>query len=141
MGELERFLDSLTDTELAVFIAYRYNSFLKESKEKIKSEVLERNLTNDKLNDLFNKGIIRDESKEGYFCPRCNASNYLTETDIELRQDFTSYEVAIDTNRCRICGYNPGKEKSSNLFKRMKKSLIRARGTRLTRPEIDRIKL
>lgn len=114
MTNLEIFLKELTNSELAVFVGYRYREFLPNSKEKIKSEVQRRRLNQETLAELFMSGI---QNANGENCQRCNSVRKISETDRELRGGGTaSYEVIVKTDRCQICGYNPAKRKPKNLI-------------------------
>lgn len=116
-SRLEDFISKLTDTELAIFIAYQYDGFIGSSKQKLKDAVLKRGLTSEKLSELFNKGLSKPEDNSLHFCPRCYSIKLYVETDHELETvKYYSYEVAVDTLRCRLCGYNPNKQKTKNLF-------------------------
>lgn len=121
MGKLENFLASLSDVELAIFIAYRYEGFIGTSKQKIKDVVAGRNLTEERLEQLYRKGLPSPSNKSVYCCPRCNSTKLYVETDNELRTvRYSSYEVAVDTLRCRLCGYNPNKRSPKNLIDAIK---------------------
>lgn len=117
MSRLEEFISTITDTELAIFIAYQFDGFINSSKQKLRDEVLNRGLISDKLSDLYKKGLSKPADKSIQFCPRCYSTKLFIETDHELRTvGHASYEVAVDTMRCRLCGYNPDKRKAENLL-------------------------
>lgn len=136
--DLNTFLSSLSNSELATFIAYRFDDFLDNSKQKIIKEVKKRNLSITDLKHLYEKGITDNNTDLNSACPNCGSSKFILETDFELRQkNYGSYEVAVESNRCRICGFNPAKSKQKGLFKKIKQKLGFYRETRLKRPEID----
>lgn len=121
MSRLEDFISTLSDTELAIFIAYQYDGFIGSSKQMIKEAVLKRKLTPDKLAELYKKGLSKPIDNSLHFCPRCYSTKLYVETDHELRTvRYYSYEVAVDSLRCRLCGYNPDKRKPKNLFDAIK---------------------
>jgi len=64
--------------------------------------------------------FISENNKEK--CPRCGSDRLFAETDYEqyARRAFDTVEVTIETNRCRICNYNPFKRKPKNLFDRIR---------------------
>lgn len=56
MSKLDEFLEDLDNSELSVFAAYRFEGFLDESRQKIKNEILKRELSKEKLIELYQKG-------------------------------------------------------------------------------------
>lgn len=134
MENLDTFLASLSDQELAKFAGYRFDDFLSNSREKIIIETKKRNLDKDKLVELFNMSFESETQKET--CPRCGSSRLFIETDYEVRStqdNFSTVEVAIDTNRCQICNYNALKRKPKHLFDRIRIALKRKRNERITK--------
>ncbi len=137
MNELVSFLKTLSDVELAKFIVYRYKDFLGTSKETIISEAKTRNLNHIDLKRLYNQDIEYDNKNVKNRCEQCGSAKFYTETDYELRhKKYYSIEVALESNRCRICGYNPDKN-GKGLLNWIKKTLGLYHYTRLKRPEID----
>ncbi len=136
MNDLDLFLKDLSDVELAKFIAYRLNDFLGTSKEKIIAEAKLRNLNHEDLKRLFNE-YIQPQEKAKNKCLQCGSTRLFVETDYDIRQrKYSSYEVAIESNRCRICGYNPEKN-SKGFLNCIKRKLGLFHKTRLKTPEID----
>ena len=46
-------------------------------------------------------------------CLRCQSSDFMQIKDTELRSyGYGSYEVEMNSRKCRICGYNTQKDKS-----------------------------
>ncbi len=136
MSKLEDFISKLTDTELAIFIAYRYNGFISSSKQKIKDEASKRGLTTDKLTEIYNKGLSKPTDTKVSFCPRCYPTKLFIETDQELRTiKYYSYEVAVDTMRCRLCGYNPDKRKPKKLFDAIKQKFVNNKTVRIPKKD------
>lgn len=138
MNDLNKFLHDLSDNELAVFIAYKFDDFLARSKQKIVSEVKKRGLSLGDLKLLYDKGLpVNSESPIS--CPQCKSDRFFVETDYELKQNSRgrSYEVAVDSNRCRICGYNPAKSPQKGFLNKLKQAFGFYEETRLKRPEID----
>lgn len=137
MKDLDHFLADLSDSELAIFIAYRFDDFLDNSKQKIIAEVDKRKLTHAQIKELFNNGIPTNADSD-YLCPRCSSPRFHVETDYELKHhQYSSYEIAIETNRCQLCGFNPDKSKQKGIANKIKKWLGYYRNSRLKRPEID----
>ena len=137
MKDLKSFLTNLTNEELATFIAYRIEGFLEGSRKKIIAEVSKRNLSQLELKQLYKKGLsIDDNSKLN--CPQCGSDKLFVETDYELKQNSRgNSEIAVETNRCRICGFNPAKSNQKSLINKIKQALGLYEKTRLKRPEID----
>lgn len=127
-NELENFLTRLSDHELSIFIGYRFDDFLEESKKKIISEAKKRNLTKEKIEQLSITRLEIENNDKSLICSQCGSSQTFTETDYdqEIRHKYLTAEVAIETKRCRLCGFNPGKTNPKNLYERLK---------RLFRPE------
>ena len=121
MNKLDNFINSLSNHELAIFFEYRYNGFLKNSKEKIDTEINRRNLSPEQLKLLKDKKLIIDSSEETKFCQRCGSDKLFVETDYKEIpvNEFSSAEIAVDSYRCRICGYNADKKAPDNFFERI----------------------
>ncbi|MBK3519768.1 hypothetical protein [Carboxylicivirga marina] len=138
MDELQKFISNLTDIELAKFIGYRIKGFMGSSQQFILDEARSRGLGFEEIKTLF-KNEIPQGSNMLYCCPQCGSDKYFTETDYAQRQvRYISYEVAIESNRCRICGFNPNKNDHKGVINKIKKVLGFYRSTRLRPPEIDR---
>ena len=137
--DLNTFISNLTDNELATFVAYQFEELLDNSKQKIIKEVKRRNLSSDDLKRLYHQGISHgNDNRRRGVCPQCGSNKFFVETDYELRQkDYGSYEVAVESNRCRICGFNPAKSTQKGLIRKIKQKLGFYNNTRLKRPEID----
>lgn len=137
MNDLDRFLQSLNDSELATLIAYRIHDFSMNSKQKIIREVKQRKLSLNDLNVLYNKGLQIDSDSDT-ICPQCGSDRFFAETDYELAQHaYGSFEVAVESNRCRLCGFNPAKSPQKGLIAKIKQTLGFYKHTRLKRPDID----
>ena len=119
MENIDTFLASLSDHELAKFTGFRFDEFLGNSKSKIISETEKRKLSKQDLMKLFGTPLETEVSNKN--CPQCGSDKLYTETDYEERTKgtYATIEVAIDTNRCRICNYNPMKRKPKNIFDRI----------------------
>ncbi len=120
-SEFDKFLEGLTDHELSIFITYRYYGFLENSRKKIMDEIKKRKLTKEQLIELHTQPLNLEIKTK--LCQRCGSDKVFTETDIEQKPTRTNMtrEVAIDTTRCRLCGYNPAKESPKNLLDRIKR--------------------
>jgi len=136
MNKLDSFLKTLSDVELAKFIVFRFKDFVGTSKETIIAEAKTRNLDHIDIKRLCNQNIeYKEEIKNR--CEQCGSARFYTETDYEMRQtNYLSYEVAIESEQCRICGFNPDKN-SKGILKTLKQKLGFYRKSRLKRPEID----
>lgn len=136
MSKLEEFITSLTDTELSIFIANQYDGLLGSSKQRLKDAVIKRNLSTDKLSELYQTGLTKPVDNTYHFCPRCYSTKLFIETDHEMRTvKYYSYEVAIDTLRCRLCGYNPVKSNCSTFSELIKHVFKRNNTVRI--PKVD----
>lgn len=138
MNDLNTFLQDLNNNELAVFIAYRFDDFMAKSKQKILSEVKNRGLSPDDLKRLYNTGL-KIKSDSNLKCPQCGSDHLFVETDYKLAQNSRrrSSELAVESNRCRICGFNPAKSPQKGLINKIKQALGFYEETRSKRPEID----
>ena len=102
------FIESLTDHELAIYIGYQYPSFLGYSKEKVKREIGKRKLSKEQLRNYFNTKLSYNE--KGIFCERCGSNKFFSDIDIEHHsRKYSSYDLEVNTKRCRLCNYNPSK--------------------------------
>jgi hypothetical protein len=100
---IQELLNSLSDRELAYFSKYRRYEFMAESQKKIQSELEKRNITESRIESLIN--IVESITNEN--CPRCPSENFIDIKDVELRtSNYASYEVEINSRKCRICAYN-----------------------------------
>ena len=134
MHQLEDFLKSLSDTELAVFTGYRFEDFLERSQQTIIAEIQSRKLTKEKLRELFTKGLEARDKNSGSCCPRCHSMRFITEEDHDLRNGrYSSYEVIVETKRCQLCGYNPDKRKPKNFIDAI---MMKIRNKKTLRPAI-----
>ena len=120
-SELEEFLTDLSDHELSVFVGYRYYGFIEESREKIVKEVKHRNLISAQLEKYFNEKLNQKSAQKTSLCKRCGSEKLFNEKDFELqpRMKYLTAEVEIETKRCRLCNFNPAKEKPKNLKERL----------------------
>lgn len=135
MNELDDFINSLTDHELAIFFGYRYKRFLDKSKMKIDKEIKMRNLSSEKLESLLNIKLNEDVQKDNRSCPRCGSDKLFIETDYKEIpvSEFTSAELALDSFRCRLCGYNPDKSNPKNFIERIKRIYKKTRTSRINK--------
>jgi transposase-like protein len=133
MTEFEKFYGNLTDHELAIFVGYQYDGFLEKSKEKIAEEIRVRNLSSEELETFYNKKLNIGLEEGLKKCPRCGSEKLIIETDYNEKPitEFSSVEVAIDTYRCRLCGFNPDKETYKNIFDRIKRIFRNNRSKRI----------
>lgn len=129
MNKLNDFLSSLSGHELAIFFGYRYHTFLENSKRKIDDEIENRRLSSAQLSLLKDKKLICRSSKEIKCCPRCGADKLFVETDYTEMpvSEVSSAEIATDSYRCRLCGYNADKTTSNNFAERIKRMFGRNR--------------
>ena len=135
MKELDNFIVGLTDHELAIFFAYRYEGFLKKSKIKIENEIKNRDLSSEKLKSLSKIKLNNELHKETKCCPRCGSKKLFMETDYREVpvSEFSSAEVATDSNRCRLCGYNPNKSNPKNFTERIRKVFKKTKMSRINK--------
>ena len=133
MDNLDTFLESLSDHELAKFAGFRYDDFLGNSREKIKKETEKRNLDKARLLELFNMPFDKQSKIET--CPQCGSDRLFIETDYDVRakRNYSTVEVAIDTKRCQICNYNPLKRKPKNLIDRIRITFKKKGNERITK--------
>ena len=133
MGNFEKFLSSLTDHELAVFARYRQNDFLKDSKEKIAYEIEKRNLSVETLENYFKMNLTSTTDSARNVCPRCGSDRLFVESDFTEMpfNEFSSVEIAVETNRCMLCGFNPAKTEK-NVFQKVKNIFTKTRHKRIS---------
>ncbi len=111
-------MDILSDRQLAFFWKFRSSEFMKESKDKILQELSKRKISSLSAEKLIDQKL--ETTNEN--CPRCQSVDFLEIKDRELRtRKYSSYEVEIISRKCRICGYNPYKDKALNCKVRWKK--------------------
>ncbi len=132
MSELDNFISSLSDHELAIFFGYRYDRFLDKSKEKIDKEIKKRNLSSEKLKSLLDTKLNNESIKDIRNCPRCGSNKLFIETDYKEIpiSEFSSAEVAMDSYRCRLCGYNANKQTPKNFLERIKRIFKKKQNTK-----------
>ena len=118
------FIKSLTDHELAIYIGYQSESFLAHSKEQIKQEIKDRNLTKEELEKYFKTKLSYNEDNIN-ICERCGSNKFFEDIDIEHQNsNYTTYIIEVKTSRCRLCNYNPSKAREKNFFKRIKRFFV-----------------
>ncbi|MBN2486069.1 MAG: hypothetical protein JXB34_08855 [Bacteroidales bacterium] len=124
-SELEKFLLQLSDHELAIYIGYNFDSLMPGSREKVLHEANKRGLKREQLEKYFylKLPISPELLESNIICPRCGSEHIFVETDYEHRPAgrYSSVDVAVDTCRCRLCGYNPDKEVPKNIIMRIRR--------------------
>ncbi len=132
-SEFDSFIKNLSDHEFVIFVSYRYHGFLKKSKEKLKNEIKKRNLSSNEIEIYRSKKVDHNSEDKFKTCLRCGSEKLFVETDFEEKpvSELSSVEIAIDTYRCRLCGYNPDKETPKNLFRRVRKIFRNNKRTRI----------
>ena len=112
------YLNGLSDRQLAFFWKYRSSELMNESKIKIQNELDKRNISTSIAENLMNINLrVTNEN-----CPRCQSIDFLEIKDRKLvSQKYTAYEIEIISRKCRVCGYNPYKDKALNWKVRWKK--------------------
>lgn len=135
MSELDNFISSLSDHELAIFFGYRYDRFLENSKKKIDKEIGKRNLSSESLKSLIESKLFNEPTKENRSCSRCGSDRIFIETDYKEIPvtEFSSAEIAMDSYRCRLCGYNEDKKLPKNLFERINRIFKNIRTQRINK--------
>jgi hypothetical protein len=120
METVADFIAGLSDKEFSFFVRFRASEFMRESKRVIAEELVRRNLTLETMNAFIqNQPVLVNEN-----CPRCQGHNFFLERDRTLiATKYGSGEVDVFSNRCRICGYNPSRDRPLNFRVRLKKWL------------------
>lgn len=129
-----KFLRGLTDHELSVYVGYMHQSFILETREKVKSEISKRNLSKEQMLRLSKKKL----SYEGndICCEVCGSNIFTYDKDVEhivtnsqIGGSFNllnnkSSDVGIVTTRCILCNYNPSKSPAKNILHWIKRQFI-----------------
>ena len=109
MSKLQVFLDELTDSELANFYIYRYEQFLKGSKEKIDAELEKRTMSKTCISEY----VIKSSKEFLDTCPRCSSNKFYLSTEIEsITYSYASIDLEVDYRTCLVCLYSEEKEKN-----------------------------
>ena len=132
-SDLEKFISGLSDHELSIFVGYRYYGFISESREKIITEVKKRNLTSTQLEKYFNERLNQNSVEKSNLCSKCGSEKVFTEKDFEQqpRMTYLTTEVEIETKRCRLCNFNPAKEKPKNIKERISRIFKKHKAERI----------
>lgn len=135
MSKFENFITNLTDHELAIFARYSYHGFLKKSKGRIDKEIKKRKLSAVKLERYSREKLTVESAEESNQCPRCGSTKRITETDFwEIPfSEFSSVEMASDSNRCQLCSFNLEKNLSKDFFERIKRKWERITKSRFSK--------
>lgn len=135
MSKFENFITNLSDHELAVFVRYSYHGFLKKSKERIEKEIRKRNLSPKEIENYSRKKLTTDSAKELNQCPRCGSVKRITESNFwEIPfSEFSSVEMASDSNRCQLCGFNLEKSSPKDFFEIIKRKWERITNARFSK--------
>lgn len=110
MSKLLNFLKTLTDFELAQFYKYRYNQFLPNSKDKIVSELKERDMN---IMDLDSYKQKKHISNQKTLCPKCHSSKFYTASERETIE-FVRSTIEVDEyyKTCLVCLFSEEKPKN-----------------------------
>ena len=110
------------------FFKYRRTELMQESQNKIHSELKSRSLSESQTTELLKQvGKVKSEN-----CPRCGSHRFTEIKDTELRATkYGGYEVEINSRKCKICSYNPQKDKPINWKVRLNKFLGKYAWTKL----------
>lgn len=105
MSKLTNFLEELNDQELVSFYHFRYEQFIKHSKEKIDQEIDFRGL--DRSNLVLNvEGNLQED-----LCSRCGSSKFYTSNEIEtITYSYASLDLNMNYKTCLVCLYCEEKE-------------------------------
>lgn len=119
MSKLSYFLTELSDTELVNFYDYRYQEFMRASKEKIDNEMANRGMTVENRYTFqanpYSDQELTDGLKEQKICPRCHSSKFYTSSEIEtMTYSYASVDLKVDYRICLVCNYSQDKEESKS---------------------------
>lgn len=135
MSKFENFITNLSDHELAIFARYSYHGFLKKSKDRIDKEIKKRKLSPRKLEKYSRERLNADSFDKLNQCPRCGSTRRIIESDFwEIPfSEFSSIEMASDSNRCQLCSFNLEKISSKDFFKSIKRKWERLTNSRFSK--------
>ncbi len=121
MSKIDALLKSLSDHELAIYVGYQQEGFLKHTRERVSKEIEARNLSKNQLDLYFNSKI--SETGDGTpRCTRCGSEKFIVDLDIEhIGAKYGERVLHIESNRCRLCHLNPSKAYEKSLWKRIKR--------------------
>lgn len=112
MSRLQHFLNELTDHELLQFHDYRYNQFLKGSKEKIDAEFEKRQLDRNNPGDFKKTPSVSLAET----CPRCHSSKFYTATEVEtITYSYASVDLEVDYRTCLVCLFAEESDSVTNI--------------------------
>jgi ribosomal protein L37E len=98
------------------------------SQDLINLEVQNRTLTDPQIEELTKPPYEVDFGD----CPRCGSTSHLEIKETELiSTSYGGYEIEVNSRKCRICGYNPHKDKAISWQIRLKKFLGKYAWTKL----------
>lgn len=125
MGErLDAFLKTLTHHEFSIYVGYQHESFLKHTKERVRQEIHTRELSKKQMEIYFKTKIANTENGQAQ-CKRCGSQKFIVDEDTEhIGTRWGESVIKIETNRCRLCHYNPSKEPEKNFWKRLKRAIV-----------------
>ncbi|MDG1333140.1 MAG: hypothetical protein P8P74_12475 [Crocinitomicaceae bacterium] len=118
MSKLAAFLTELSDHELRAFHHFRFNEFMKGSKEKITLEMEKRGISSPNPDEF--EAQLKISSEDGFFpnraalCPRCLSEKFYTRHEIEtISYSIASFEVDADYKTCLVCHYSEGNDENA----------------------------
>lgn len=119
MSKLSNFLSELTNTELVYFYDYRYQEFLKNSKDKIDEEFSRRGINQENKYQFQNNELSAEELNnllaEQKICPRCHSSKFYISSEIEtITYSYASMDLKVDYRICLVCNYSQDKAESKS---------------------------
>ena len=111
---IQQFLDTLDEYELANFYFYKYDTFMEYSQKIIDEYFINKNISYDKIKKLTEESQQLSQSDNKNHCPRCYSIKKVKTQ--ELWHGTISYSGAlltyatgerrmIDIEDCLICGY------------------------------------
>ncbi len=112
MSSLQNYIRALEDFELLALYKYRYDTFMKRSRNKIMTEIKNRNLNLEQIDDYINKAKGTDvELKNSDCCPRCySRKSYQAKEKDWVHYRYLSYEITNNFKTCMICLYSQDKK-------------------------------
>tara|TARA_B100000508_G_scaffold75230_1_gene58614 strand:- start:83344 stop:83748 length:405 start_codon:yes stop_codon:yes gene_type:complete len=128
MSKLQAFLDDMEDYELMALYEYRYDTFMKGSKRKIKDEIEKRKLDLDKPHDYIKNAksqFTDEEINQSVCCPRCYSKKFYHKDEIDqIHTRHYSFEIENTFKTCMICFYSQDKaeykKEKNNFWSRLK---------------------
>ena len=128
MSRVQKFLSQLNDYELAYFAKFKRLTFMKETQLEIREYLLERNMSESRIEKLISEDRRHKFNDNSLRCPRCQSAKIRKE-NVEWTNTTDDFDISVldalsgktsykDKLICNVCGLwltDPNNEKGRSV--------------------------